>query len=178
MINLTNTAHEPSRHLLTPTSSAQDPTVPRPISKQGCPELVKIRKTSALAEFSSYQDIGQKVWAVSVRKNARGSKFTNEEREGCLTKEYVLNISLTTLGYYISLVLRSSHWSISSGFRVDPVADGQDPIFMMCRRGDITGVQMAFSERKVSPFVRSQYGETLLHVGILALRMSPLTKII
>jgi hypothetical protein len=90
-----------------------------------------------------------------------------DDRGGCLTKEYVLNISTTTLGYYMSLVLRSSHWSISSGIQVDPVVEcWADPIFELCFKGDIASVQMAFSQGKVSPFVRDQYGCTLLHVGI------------
>jgi hypothetical protein len=173
---ITNTAHEPSRRLLTSTSSTQDPTIRQSISEQRCSELVNIRKTSVLLKFSSYQHSSKSVWAVSARKNTRGSKFMNDKQEGCLTKEYVLNISSTTLRYYISLVLRSSHWSISSGFRVDPVADSHDPIFVMCRRGDIAGVQMAFSERKVSPFVRDQCGMTLIHVGIIASQVSTLTE--
>jgi hypothetical protein len=168
---ITNTAQAPSRRLLTSTSSAQDPTIHRSISKEGCPELVNIRKTSALVKFSSYQDNGKMVWAVSVRKNTRGSKFMNDDQEGCLTKEYVLNISSTTLGYYMSLVLRSSHWSISSGIQVDPIVDCRiDPIVDLCCKGNIAGVQMAFSKRKVSPFVRDQYGSTLLHVGKTSLQ--------
>jgi hypothetical protein len=173
---ITNTAQAPSRRLLTSTSSTQDPTIRRSISKEGCPKLVNIRKTSALVKFSSYN--GQNVWTVSARKNTRGSKFMNDDQEGCLTKEYVLNISSTTLGYYMSLVLRSSHWSISSGIQVDPVADSHDPIFLMCIRGDIAGVQMAFSKRKVSPFVRDQDGNTLLHVALIVPQVSTLTEVL
>jgi hypothetical protein len=173
---ITNTAQAPSRQLLTSTSSTRDPTIRRSISKQGCPELVNIRKTSALVKSSSYQANGG--WVVSVRKNTRGSKFMKDDQEGCLTKEYVLNISSTMLGYSISWFLRTSHNSISQSIQVDPVADYNDPIFFMCRIGDIAGVQMAFSKRKVSPFVRDEYGKTLLHVGIVAPQVSTLTKML
>jgi len=168
---ITNTAQAPSRRLLTSTSSIQHPSIRQSIPEQSSPELVNVRKTSALVKFSSHQDNGQNVWEASVRKNTRGSKFMNDDQEGCLTKEYVLNISSTTLGYYMSLVLRSSHWSISSGIQVDPIADcWNSPIFDLCRKGNIAGVQMAFSKRKVSPFVRDQYGRTLLHVGKTSLQ--------
>jgi hypothetical protein len=94
----------------------------------------------------------------------------NGDQGGCLTKEYVLNISTTTLGYYMSLVLRSSPGSISSGIQVDPIGDcWKDLIFKLCRKGDVAGMQMEFSRRKASPFVRDQHGRTLLHVSITPL---------
>jgi hypothetical protein len=121
--------------------------------------------------FSSCQADGQVVWAVSARKNIQRKKFSNNDQKGCLTKEYILNISSKMLGYYMSLSLRSSRCSISSSIQVDPVADSwNNPIFDMCRRGDIVGVQMEFSRRNVSPFVRGHDGTTLLHVGITTLQ--------
>jgi len=72
----------------------------------------------------------------------------------------------------MSLVLRSSHGSISSSIQVDPIGDcWKDLIFERCREGDVAGMQMEFSRRKASPFVRDQLGRTLLHVGITALQI-------
>jgi hypothetical protein len=82
-------------------------------------------------------------------------------------KEYILCLSSTMLGYYISLCFKNAYGSISHSLQVDPIADFDAPIFELCTTGDIAGVQDMFAGRIVSPFVRDPSGRTLLHVSIL-----------
>ena len=54
---------------------------------------------------------------------------------------------------------------ISKTLRIYPVLTWNAPIFILCARGDMRGVQLALSSGKLSPFVVSTFGETLLHVS-------------
>jgi hypothetical protein len=81
-------------------------------------------------------------------------------------KEHVLCLSSTILGFYISICFKNPYGSISHSLQVDPVADYDAPIFDLCEKGDIPGIQDMFARRIVSPFVRNPDGWTLLHVSI------------
>ena len=52
---------------------------------------------------------------------------------------------------------------VSRALNIYPILLANSSIFMKCRAGDIQGLQSAFSLGVVSPYVRDQYGMTLLH---------------
>ena len=52
---------------------------------------------------------------------------------------------------------------VSRTLNIYPVLLSDSSVFTKCRAGDIQGLQSAFSLGVVSPYVRDQYGMTLLH---------------
>ena len=40
----------------------------------------------------------------------------------------------------------------------------EPPIFLACQLGDIEGLESAFSDQGMTPFVVDEYGDSLLHV--------------
>lgn len=53
---------------------------------------------------------------------------------------------------------------VSRTLRVHPVCSAEDPIFALCKKGDIAGLRTAFDQRKLSPFLLDEQGNSLLHV--------------
>ena len=54
---------------------------------------------------------------------------------------------------------------ISRTLNVDLVVDYKDPMFEMCRFGDITGLHGAFCDGRASPYTVNSTGTGSLHVG-------------
>ncbi len=52
---------------------------------------------------------------------------------------------------------------VSRTLNIYPTMKANSPIFMMCREGNLQGVQIALSNRTVSPYVMDEYGMTLVH---------------
>ena len=55
--------------------------------------------------------------------------------------------------------------NISRTLNVDRVVDYKDPIFKMCRSGDILGLEDAFRSKRASPDMVNPMGWGLLHVS-------------
>jgi hypothetical protein len=56
--------------------------------------------------------------------------------------------------------------SVSSCIRTYQAVDPSHPVFQMCSKGDIIGLQACFSDHSVSPFIKKgNSGRSLLHVS-------------
>ena len=75
----------------------------------------------------------------------------------------VLRPSFLTNHYELHFVESFGH--ISRTLNVDRVVDYKDPVFEMCRSGDITGLTDAFCGGRASPYTVNPMGTGLLHVS-------------
>jgi hypothetical protein len=64
----------------------------------------------------------------------------------------------------IQLQCLDSFQSFGWSFRIYPIIPSLHPVWDLCVKGDLKGLQTMFSERQVSPFSVSPQGRSLLHV--------------
>lgn len=84
---------------------------------------------------------------------------------------YLIKPSFLRRGFELRFC--NSFGRISRSLSIYPVITADDPVFKMCQKGDIDGLQSAISRGSFSPFVLDHVGRTLLHVCgyvIIALR--------
>ena len=81
------------------------------------------------------------------------------------SEETVIVLRPSFLRKYYELHFTETFGHISRTLNVDRVVDHEDPIFEMCRFGDITGLHSAFCEGRASLYTVDSTGWSLLHVG-------------
>ena len=81
------------------------------------------------------------------------------------SKETVIVLRPSFLRKYYELHFMETFGHISRTLNVDRIVDDRDPIFEMCRSGDITGLYSAFCEGRASLYTVDSWGTSLLHVG-------------
>jgi hypothetical protein len=165
----TSIAQMPRHPALTATSSTETlPLCPFDPDERFSTTISRRMTTSRSVECIPLPFSSPILQAVYTRKTKiQQSRQKHDRQVKFHVKEYILCISSTMLGYYMSLCFKNAYGSISHSLQVDPIADYDAPIFDLCGRGDIAGVQDMFNQRTVSPFVRDPDGKTLLHVSIL-----------
>ena len=103
--------------------------------------------------------IQKKSKSVSNALNVRVANARSTSEETVI----VLRPSLLRNHYELHFVESFGH--ISRTLNVDRVVDYKDPVFEMCRSGDITGLHGAFCDGRASPYIVNPMGMGLLHVG-------------
>jgi hypothetical protein len=103
-----------------------------------------------------------------VRKVTRFADFTDENAQPA---QLPYSTSTSSWSFVPSLLSRAFDYqslttcgSIQRSIRIYPVISRWHPIWKMCRRGDLHGIQTLLSTRQVSPFSVDESGITLLHV--------------
>lgn len=98
-------------------------------------------------------------------KRSSHSRKTPQNRMSVVLEEnsFVINSSFVMRAFELRLC--NGFGRISRSLNIYPVMMDNDPIFQMCQKGDIHGMQVAFSSGSLSPFVMDDYGFTLLHVS-------------
>ena len=82
-----------------------------------------------------------------------------------ISKETVIVVRPSFLGNHYELHIVESFGCVSRTLNVDHFRDYKDPVFEMCRSGDISGLNEAFGGRRASPNTVNSMGTGLLHVG-------------
>ena len=103
------------------------------------------------------------------QKKSKCSKSTHTSAEG--KAPLISETSWTLISSFVSYALQiryaRSFGHISRSFQIYPVMSHLDPVFELCRDGDLVGLQAALSMKRLSPFVTDDLlGCTLLHVSI------------
>ena len=103
--------------------------------------------------------IRQKSKSVSnaLKVRVANARSTSEETVIILRPSFLKN------HYELHIVESFGH--ISRTLNVDRVVDYKDPVFEMCRAGDIAGLNNVFCGGKASPYTVNPMGTGLLHVG-------------
>ena len=96
--------------------------------------------------------------------NSLGSRTVDAES---ISRETVLLLRPSFWMKHFELRFEESFGRISRTLNVDRVLDFEDPVFEMCRAGDIMGLHGAFRGGRASPDVVDELGMGLLHVGNL-----------
>jgi hypothetical protein len=104
---------------------------------------------------------------VAVLKKARYSPALNSQiaRKTPVIKEKLWRARPKLLSYALEMRYVQSFSHISRYLSIYPVLKRDAPIFLMCRAGNLEGVQDALSGGDMSPFVLDQSGGGLLHVS-------------
>ncbi|KAL9024162.1 MAG: hypothetical protein Q9196_006721, partial [Gyalolechia fulgens] len=98
---------------------------------------------------------------VNVQKS---TKFTSRSRNSSILRREAIReskaIMVTPAFFKTALELRvtSSLGRVSRTINLYPMLDCSDPIFKICKTGDLQGLQVALSSGSVSPFVVNKYG--------------------
>ena len=123
-----------------------------------------------------FQSYYSGVWGeVFVQaKSAFLIKHPNGRNRGksAIGEEKIVTFVPSFLPRGFDICFSSSMGWIPRSLSMYPVLDFRAPIFRMCQHGDVEGVQRAFSNGDVSPFVLDQHGMTLLHVSSSAREMA------
>ena len=141
-------------------SSSEEITSHKPIAR---PDAQFVSKTTFAVLYSGV--FGD----VNVQKS---TKFTSRSRNSSILRRKAIReskaIMVTPAFFKTALELRvtSSLGRVSRTINLYPMLDRNDPIFEICRTGDLQGLQVALSSGSISPFVVDNYGQTLLHVCI------------
>ena len=102
-------------------------------------------------------DIQVKSTSLSTSKSCRtGNRAISEEK--------TIKITPAFLRKTLELRLLSSFGQISRTLRTYPILEDSAPIFDICLKGDLRGLQIALSSGTISPFVMTEEGWSLLHV--------------
>jgi len=103
----------------------------------------------------------------------RTQELVSVEAKSCSTNGLVLgrrktfSMSVRFLQYFLQYQANiGSCWKHS--FTVYRIVSYHEPVWKLCQRGDISGLQQLFSEGVCSPFVTMEDGWTLIHVRIIA----------
>ena len=106
---------------------------------------------------------------LTLQKKSKYSKSpkASTEQKAPLISETAWTFRPSFISYALQLRYARSFGYISRSLNFYPVLSYSDPVFKMCRNGDLSGLQVALSRKGVSPFVTDDYwGETLLHVSV------------
>lgn len=105
-------------------------------------------------------------WVKSHKKLKRSghSSDTRQNQTCVLIEEDSIMISPSFIRRAFELRFCNSFGRVPKSLHIYPVMMDDDPIFEMCQRGDMEGMQVALSGGNLSPLVVDNHGRTLLHV--------------
>ena len=106
---------------------------------------------------------------MTLQKNSKYSKSPNASAKGkaALVSETAWTFRPSFISYALQLRYARSFGYISRSLNIYLVLSRLDPVFAMCREGDLLGLHVALSRKGVSPFVTDDWcGRTLLHVSV------------
>ena len=138
--------------------------------RESLPNLVYTSKDSsgiAIKETGLvwYNGMLGSVKVQSKSRSLNGPK-SRKPKFKVVTDEQIITVTPTFSRKTFELRVLNSFGGISRSLSTYPVLSSEAPIFDICTRGDLLGLQVALSSRGVSPFVLDQYGWSLLHVSL------------
>jgi len=132
------------------------------------------RETPLILVETEHKRFSAMLGDMSILQKSKLSQEATKRRtlkRGILVEERIVSIMPSFLGSMFEFRVKYSCGTISSTLSTHTVVDDMSDVLIMCQTGDVKGLQAAFDNREVSPYVVDQDGSTLLHV-----RTSDLTK--
>lgn len=123
-------------------------------------------KTVDEASFFWYQGFFGQVNIQMRSKSSRRSRDSRFVGKKAAVEEMVVMIMPFFMKRGFELRLLNSFGRISRTLNIYPVLPQGSQVFSMCCAGDLEGLQTAFSNGSVSPFVLDTRGWSLLHVSL------------
>jgi hypothetical protein len=124
----------------------------------------KLSKRQSIA-FSSFSGPFGKLF---ISRKISDSTFGDEKEPSPMTayskNETTWTFTPSFLSYAFDFRYLNTCGHIERSLRTYPVLPFHHPVWEMCERGDLKGIQKLLSDRKISPFCVDSYGRTLLKV--------------
>ena len=163
-LNTVDVEKQPPTNMLTKATVSQlDKDVDCCIVRPRQPLSITIEQTGQ----TWYNDV---LGSIRIHRKSKRSNHTQDLRQNPISitiEEHTFLISPSFLRRAFELRFCNSFGRIEKSLNVYPVLMFDDPIFEMCEKGDMVGMQVAFGAGKASPFVVDTYGDTLLRVSSL-----------
>ena len=151
-----------SSSLLKPSSSTSHNRGSRLLSLDAGEPLRTVSKTNVMTWYNGILgNVTIQKWSKSV-SNALNAHIANARST---SEEMVIVLRPSFLRNHFELHFVESFGHIPRTLNVDRVVDYRDPVFDMCRSGDIIGLHSAFCEGRASLYTVDSWGTSLLHVG-------------
>ena len=137
-------------------------------------EVPNPRSTNVMKHSFSSTKQEHMVWyrgmfgTMTLQKKSKRSQPANAVAKGkaLLVSETAWTFIPFFVGYALELRYARSLGYISRSLNIYPVLSEDHTVFALCEEGDLSGLQIALIEKRVSPFVIDPHGWTLLHVII------------
>ncbi|KAG8534001.1 uncharacterized protein KY384_000843 [Bacidia gigantensis] len=147
------------------TESSKDLTPIAPNQTASPPETTALVRPSYIIETSESYETPYEGILGCVRMQRKAKKIITPYNRGQKTiiEESRIIVAPIFMNRVFEYLYFQSYGQVARALKSFPVLPWHSPIFTMCRMGDITGIQRAFSNREVSPFAIDEDGWTTLH---------------
>ena len=124
------------------------------------------RTTTKTNNYVWYRGLFGHVDVQSMSTSLSRSDAHSCENKATSTQD-IIRITPILLHKTFELRFGNSFGQISRTLSTYPILRNDAPIFKLCQRGDLQGLQVLLSSGIVSPFALDQHGQSLLQVSIL-----------
>jgi hypothetical protein len=104
-----------------------------------------------------------------VKKEVQNSSFGKEEESTSVNAHHSESSTWIFVPSFLSYAFDYRYLNtcgyVERALRTYPILSREHPVWDMCRRGNLTGIQKLLGERQISPFSVDKRGDTLLHVS-------------
>jgi hypothetical protein len=121
------------------------------------------RRSITISEFSG--PLGRLI----VKKEVQSSNFGKEEESTPVNTHQSESSTWIFMPSFLSYAFDYRYLNTCGyaerALRTYPILPLEHPVWDMCFRGDLTGIQKLLGDRQISPFSVDEDGDTLLHVS-------------
>lgn len=121
------------------------------------------QRSMTVSEFSGH--LGRLI----VKKEVQNSDFGKEEESNSVDTHHSESSSWIFMPSFSSYAFDYRYLNtcgyVERALRTYPILPLEHPVWDMCYRGDLTGIQKLLGDRQISPFSVDEDGDTLLHVS-------------
>ncbi len=136
--------------------------------KESPPPLVQFQGATSITSKDSgvwYQGI---LGTMKFRTKSKSACNPQDHRRVSTYEDRLISIRPSFLRYALEIRVTSSFGRVTRSLRTYPLMSHSSPVLQqawnMCGVGDIKGLQIAFTDGRLSPFTVDQNGMTFLHV--------------
>ncbi|PMD26282.1 hypothetical protein NA56DRAFT_341580 [Hyaloscypha hepaticicola] len=138
-----------------------DPEVIIQNSRPPAETMFSTRRSRTISEFCG--PLGRLI----VKKEVQNSNFENEEESTSANTHYSESSAWIFMPSFLSYAFDYRYLNtcgyVERTLRTYPILPLEHPVWDMCFRGDLTGIQELLGDRQISPFSVDEDGDTLLH---------------
>ena len=121
------------------------------------------QRSMTVSEFSGH--LGRLI----VKKEVQNSNFGKEEESNSVNTHHSESSTWIFIPSFLSYAFNYRYLNtcgyVERVLRTYPILPLEHPVWDMCFRGDLTGIQKLLGDRQISPFSVDEDGDTLLHVS-------------
>ena len=131
---------------------------------QGKSAKSRISKKQSMV-FRRYSGVLGKLLIRTVSESTRFINSETESTETCSASTCSWAFMPSFFSRFIEYQSFNTCGFVQRALRIYPLIPKEHPIWSMCRKGDLKGIQVLLGTRQVSPFSVDRWGTSLLHVS-------------